>query len=123
MAEISALKQVREGMEVRCCDGKVLGRVQRVWFGTDTGVRHSLGQMVFSVDADTEDADLPPGSVPDAVVEVKLGSAGTGETVYVPHQAVAKVSDDAIDLRVALTTAERSAWSDKPSWMEAGVTT
>jgi hypothetical protein len=108
MADTGALKQVREGAEVRTSDGTVVGKVVRVWFGSDTGERHSFGQM-------KDDEGIRSDVVPDAVVEVDDGS--TGETMYIPHQAVSDVSEDCVTLHVGENAVETSTWHEKPPWM------
>ena len=119
MADPAVFRQVRQNMEVRASDGSTIGSVANVIFGEDTtGERHSMGQFgMREVEDTTDTAPVPAGSVPDAVVEVRCDD--TGDTVFVPHQAVAAVSEQCITLHVDNYALQSSDWAVPPYWATA----
>ncbi|MDP9351542.1 MAG: hypothetical protein M3P51_08395, partial [Chloroflexota bacterium] len=106
-------------MEVQTSTGIVLGRVRNVLWGTDTtGERHSLAQLGMRETDDTEDQVLATaGGIADAVLEV--GCDSPRGVVFVPHQAVERVSEQSVILHVDDLAISTSDWHYPPSWTKA----
>ncbi len=119
MADPVVFRQVRDDMEVQTSTGIVLGRVSNVLWGTDmSGERHSLAQLGMRETDDTEDQVLATvGGIADAVLEVSCDSPRS--VVFVPHQAVEKVSEQCVILHVDDLAISTSDWHSPPAWTKA----
>ncbi len=119
MAAPTVFRQVRDDMEIRTSNGILLGTVQDVLWGTDvTGQRHSLAQLGIRESGDTEDdAVAATAGAADAVLAAHCESSG--DTIYVPHQAVDGVSEQCVLLYVDDLAVEVSDWHTPPAWVPA----
>jgi hypothetical protein len=106
-------------MEIETSNGIVMGRVKGVLWGTDaTGQRQSLAQLGVRETEDTEDEDAATaGDVADAVLTGWCEPSG--DTIFVPHQAVASVSGQRVKLFVDDQAVEVSTWRTPPAWVRA----
>jgi sporulation protein YlmC with PRC-barrel domain len=99
MANINELmERVREGMDVYSSDGEKIGEVGDVNIGTRPG------QMVTS-ESVTEERSY---------FQVTRGFLGLGDDLWLPGQAIARVSDDAVTLKYSSDEAPRRAWTSEP---------
>lgn len=119
MAALTVFRQVRDEMEIRTSNGVLLGRVKDVLWGTDvTGHRHSLAQLGIRETGDTEDeAVVSTAGVSDAVLKAHCESSG--DTIFVPHQAVDGVSERCVMLYVDDLAVDASNWHTPPAWVQA----
>ena len=119
MAVPTVFRQVRGDMEIRTSNGVLLGRVVDVLWGTDvSGQRHSLAQLGIRETGDTEDESVASNAgVSDAVL--RAYGESSGDTIFVPHQAVAGVSERCVLLYVDDLAANVSNWHRPPAWIQA----
>ncbi len=97
MVDPTLLAQVHEGMEVKSADGKRLGKIRRVWYGTDP--LHSTARC---------DEDMCS----------RLEVQQRHTTTYIPYNAIAEVSGKCVTLKVDAATVNEKGWYRKPLWIE-----
>jgi hypothetical protein len=88
--------RVRDGFEVRASDGRRVGKVAQVWYGSASAGR-------FAGD--------------ETVMEVRPGFLGRGVVAYIPDAAIADVSGKRVTLNVDAEQAKQ--WGRKPAWIAA----
>jgi len=98
MTTESPIGRVREGMRMVSSDGVDLGRVGRVYRGT-------------------EPADALQACADETCVEVHRESLGRETTMYVPCRAVADVAGSAVRLKLDLEAVTSGGWAKRPEWL------
>lgn len=94
------IEQVHEGLEVQSADGVSLGKIVRVWWGTEP------------VDSVTPCAD-------ETCLEVQPSAIGWSSRLYIPCSAVAAVSEQQVTLSFDAETVTSKPWVDRPAWIGA----
>jgi hypothetical protein len=90
-------KQLREGMEVYTADGRKLGKISQVWYGTSVGG--------------------PATTEEETCVELHRGLLGR-ETLYLPSHIIKEVDATGAKLSVdEQTVKETPSWHRKPTWI------
>jgi hypothetical protein len=90
-------KQLRDGMEVYTADGRKLGKINHVWYGTSVGG--------------------PVTTEEETCVELHRGLLGR-ETVYLPCRIISAVDATGAKLSVdEQTVKETPSWHRKPAWI------
>lgn len=102
MAPENAMVQVRHGMAVHTSDGHTLGKVERVWYGTDPT-------------ADNPRCDEEVCSR----LEVHHGVFLRRTAMYVPTSAIAEVAGKHVTLNVDAATVNEHDWIKLPPWIAA----
>ncbi len=97
MADRNMLAQIREGMEVKSADGKQLGKIGRVWYGSDPLQR-------------TDRCDEEVCS--------RLEVQQRHTTTYIPFNAISDVSGKCVTLNVDAATVNEKGWYRKPLWIQ-----
>ncbi len=97
------MARIHKGMQVHSSDGAKLGKVADVWIGVDP--THSNERC---------DEELC------SRLEVHHGLLRK-EVLYIPYNAIAEVSDEAVRLKVDEATAHSRNWSLRPKWIGQGV--
>jgi hypothetical protein len=98
MARENIIAQIRKGMEVQTTDGQSLGKVTEVWLGTDPAAGDPK--------CDEEICSR---------LEVHRGFLGRS-VLYIPYNAIGKVTADRVTLTVDAATVHERAWTQKPRW-------
>ena len=99
MANSTIIAQVRVGMHVKTADGKDLGKVTRVWIGSDL-------------------SDSTPWCDEELCsrLEVHRGLLGT-QVLYIPYSGIAEVTSKQVTLNVDANTVFEKNWERKPEWI------
>jgi len=105
MADINdVMADVQDGMDVYGSDGDKLGSVGDVNIGTRPG-------MAATSESTTEERSY---------FQIRRGFLGLGNDLWMPADAVEKVSDDGVVLRYTKDEAERRAWGTEPTTPQPG---
>ena len=91
------LTQLKEQMLVVSADEHFLGRIEHIWYGLDPD---------------------PHNPRCDEEVCSRLEVPYHGTTFYIPFNAIAHVSWDAVVLTVDAATVDEKGWYRKPSWIQ-----
>lgn len=97
MVDHDVLKQIHEGMEVKSADGERLGKIRRIWYGSDP-LQH------------TDQCDE------DVCSRLEVQQRDT--TTYIPFNAIAKVPGKYVTLNVDAATINEKGWYRKPLWIQ-----
>ena len=96
----NVVEQLREGQEVRSVDGQSMGKIKAIWYGSD-----QPGSLISTTDEKT-------------CFEVQKGGLLSKETLYLPCEAVADISGNAVTLKADADTVKATpSWHHKPAWI------
>ncbi len=100
MASENVVARVRKGMEVHTADGQTLGKVAKVWLGTDpTAANPRCDEEICSR------------------LEVTSGGFFKRRVLYVPANTLANVTADRVILSLDAATVNERDWVQRPRWM------
>jgi hypothetical protein len=105
MASENIITQVRQGMEVHTADGHTLGKVARVWFGTDPTASNPR------CDEDT-----------CSRIEVHSGRIFKRRVLYVPYSAISDITAGHVTLTLDAAAVNERNWLRMPAWIAAIMT-
>lgn len=99
MAIENVMGSIRNGMQVQTEDGRSLGTVAHVWFGTD-----------------------PTGNQPcdeDQCSRLEVHFPYGGGACYIPYPAIAAVSGKTVQLNLTEDEFNQKTWHRRPRWLPA----
>ncbi len=100
MASENMIAHVRKGMEVHTADGQTLGKVAKVWLGTDpTAATPRCDEEICSR------------------LEVMSGGFFKRRVLYVPANTLANVTADRVILSLDAAAVNDRDWVQRPRWM------
>ncbi len=100
MASENVVARVRKGMEVHTADGQTLGKVAKVWLGTDpTAATPRCDEEICSR------------------LEVTSGGFFKRRVLYVPSNTLANVTADRVILGLDAAMVNERDWVQRPRWM------
>lgn len=111
MSNPDLLGQIQEGAQVVTNQREPVGRVTKVWQGSDPTGEDLSDAIQESEEAVTYDQVVQSGAVQGTYVEVDLASGGTA---YIPIQAVRAIDADSVVLDVDQVAISASSWHEQP---------
>ncbi len=112
MSNPDLLGQIQEGAQVVTNQREPVGRVTKVWQGSDPAGEDLVDAIQGSEEAVTYDQVVQSGAVQGTYVEVDMDSGGPA---YIPLQAVRAIEDDSVVLDVDQVAISASSWHERPS--------
>ncbi len=100
MASETSITQVREGMTVHTADGTNLGKVTRIWYGTDPT-------------ANTTRCDEEICSR----IEVHHRNLLKDNVLYIPYHVVGEIDSNNVRLSIDAATVYDHDWRQRPRWL------
>jgi hypothetical protein len=111
MSNPDLLGQIQEGAQVVTNQREPVGRVTKVWQGSDPAGEDLSDAIQESEEAVTYDQVVQSGAVQGTYVEVDMASGGAA---YIPIQAVRAIEGDSVVLDVDQVAISASSWHERP---------
>ncbi len=111
MSNPDMLGQIQEGAQVVTNQREPIGRVTKIWEGSDPAGEDLASAIQDSEEQVTYEQVVQSGEVQGSYVEVDIDGGGTA---YIPMQAVRAIEDSSVVLDVDQVAISASSWHERP---------
>ncbi len=111
MSNPEMLGQIQEGAQVVTNQREPIGRVTKVWEGSDPAGEDLASAIQDSEEQVTYQQVVQSGEVQGSYVEVDIDGGGTA---YIPMQAVRAIEENHVVLDVDQAAISASSWHERP---------